>query len=379
MVYKIKKTIMENILQHKFLSLSVITGILISILIIFFTQKKCNNKKIDNPALFTQETIKKKIPQATAGFVIDGSLQLVIYNCFQNISWEKSFEKLDYYQMSFSAGEAMVNNIIVSAAGSCLIDGFTKNGKIKETLTAANVSKDCVIGTISALLVQTAFKGFGKTLKKLKNIAINTSSKFINGLTKLGILRPKMLVNDIAKIESKENIIKVCRNIGLNDVEIRNLIFKSKLFPVKVDLMGGVSRNDSKIGKLWVNYDLNAINGVNAIKDDVKNFDKYFAGRGIFIDRMTVSNPMSFFLDDIAKSVKSGGKITIHGKSDRNKYFKKIYIAWKRGNTHYRGLKIDYANSGNFIGKEFDNVVFTTTKEITLKRSDLYTIILIKN
>ncbi len=370
---------MENILQHKFLSLSVITGILISILIIFFTQKKCNNKKIDNPALFTQETIKKKIPQATAGFVIDGSLQLVIYNCFQNISWEKSFEKLDYYQMSFSAGEAMVNNIIVSAAGSCLIDGFTKNGKIKETLTAANVSKDCVIGTISALLVQTAFKGFGKTLKKLKNIAINTPSKFINGLTKLGILRPKMLVNDIAKIESKEKIIKVCSNIGLNDVEIRNLIFKSKLFLVKVDLMGGVSRNDSKIGKLWVNYDLNAINGVNAIKDDVKNFDKYFARKGIFIDEVVVANPRAQFLKFIEKSVKQGGRVIVIGNTTNPFFHKHIFRKYfNQKQTIFGKFKVSESKVYRGVPEFMKNIKFQKVEGQNIKIETLKTITLIK-
>ncbi|MVT08531.1 RHS repeat-associated core domain-containing protein [Chitinophaga tropicalis] len=84
----------------------------------------------------------------------------------------------------------------------------------------------------------------------------------------------------------------------------------------KVDLMGG---EKSRYGKEWINYDINAKEGVKAT---VKDFRLYFGPSSV--KQMIVDNPRASFLEDVTPSIMKGGTLIIRGGMS-NSHFNIIF------------------------------------------------------
>jgi len=97
-------------------------------------------------------------------------------------------------------------------------------------------------------------------------------------------------------------------------VDIRTNNFSDK---VKVDLMAG--GQSSIYGEEYVSFDLEE---GGDIVDDVANFNKYFNDGTL--NKIRVDNPRAIFLNIIAASLVSGGKVIVTGGMS-NKFFKNIF------------------------------------------------------
>jgi len=129
--------------------------------------------------------------------------------------------------------------------------------------------------------------------------------------------------------------------------------------------MGGASVSESKLGKLWVNYDIAANDGINAIKDDVANFSKHFADNNVLVDEIVVANPQAQFLEQIESSMKQGSSVTIIGTFN-NKYFHKIWKQIENGETELDVFNVNIQNTYQGIPKQFEDISFTHSDGVTL-------------
>lgn len=144
---------------------------------------------------------KEKLKNAAIGFAIDLLLQGVINYYFilegEEKTWPKAFKNPDLYQSSASAIEGLLSAEgqsqwaarAITAASSCLVDGLTERGELRDGFSA----KDCAIGAVSALLIGEIINQFSWVKTRLQSIP---KEKFADGIAALiGDIDPSIHLN----------------------------------------------------------------------------------------------------------------------------------------------------------------------------------------
>ena len=119
---------------------------------------------------------RQKISQAMIGYSTDLLVQGGIKYYFPpegtTVTLTEAFSGLDQFQATASAVEAMIEldnawlNLGVSAASSCLVDGFTENGEIRDEFSM----QACATGVTSAVLISGAISSYPHIRTKLRNM-----------------------------------------------------------------------------------------------------------------------------------------------------------------------------------------------------------------
>lgn len=141
------------------------------------------------PQLLSLYGGRKFLSDVFIGAVIDFLIQAGIeyYFAEEDISFSQAMARVDYYQATSSGFENAIGNIfndkyalLISAGLSCITDGFTQNGELRESFDY----QSCAGGILSAILINRISVGAVALLKKIP------TERLVRGFRRLGIGSP---------------------------------------------------------------------------------------------------------------------------------------------------------------------------------------------